>query len=136
MASKATLNKRDYTIGEMAELSGLSVHTLRWYEAQGLFPQDIRRTPGGQRIFDTDAALWLVLLTRLRESGMPVADMARYSDLVRAGDGNESKRIELMEAHASSLDTKIEELIAYREVIRDKIAFYRQALVEEPLEKF
>ncbi|GAA5229984.1 MerR family transcriptional regulator [Arthrobacter cryoconiti] len=133
MANNAALSKRDNTIGEMADLSGLSVHTLRWYEAQGLFPRDIRRTPGGQRIFDTDAALWLMLLTRLRESGMPVADMAKYSDLVRAGDGNESERIELMEAHASSLDTKIEELIAYRQVIRDKIVFYRQALVEKPL---
>lgn len=50
----------------------------------------------GRRIFGDAAVRWLTLLTRLRESGMSVADMARYSDLVRAGDGNEADRLTLM----------------------------------------
>ena len=128
MTAEATIAERTYTIGELATISGLSVHALRWYEAQGLFPRDIPRTPGGQRIFGDEAVRWLALLNRLRDSAMPVADMARYSQLVRAGEGNEADRIALMESHARSLDAQIEELIASREVIRDKITFYRQAV--------
>ncbi|MCI4658293.1 MerR family transcriptional regulator [Cryobacterium zhongshanensis] len=128
MTAEATIAERTYTIGELAAISGLSVHALRWYEAQGLFPRDIPRTPGGQRIFGDEAVRWLALLNRLRDSAMPVADMARYSQLVRAGEGNEADRIALMESHARSLDAQIEELIASREVIRDKITFYRQAV--------
>ena len=128
MTAEATIAEHTYTIGELAAISGLSVHALRWYEAQGLFPRDIPRTPGGQRIFGDEAVRWLALLNRLRDSAMPVADMARYSELVRAGEGNEADRIALMESHARSLDAQIEELIASREVIRDKITFYRQAV--------
>ena len=128
MTAEATTAERTYTIGELAAISGLSVHALRWYEAQGLFPRDIPRTPGGQRIFGDEAVRWLALLNRLRDSAMPVADMARYSQLVRAGEGNEADRIALMESHARSLDAQIEELIASREVIRDKITFYRRAV--------
>jgi DNA-binding transcriptional MerR regulator len=128
MMAEATIAERTYTIGELAAISGLSVHTLRWYEAQGLFPRDIPRTPGGQRIFGDEAVRWLALLNRLRDSAMPVADMAEYSRLVRAGEGNEADRIALMESHARSLDAQIEELIACREVIRDKITFYRRAV--------
>jgi len=128
MTAEATIAEHTYTIGELAAISGLSVHALRWYEAQGLFPRDIPRTPGGQRIFGDEAVRWLALLNRLRDSAMPVADMARYSQLVRAGEGNEANRIALMESHARSLDAQIEELIASREVIRDKITFYRRAV--------
>lgn len=130
MAAETPTEERSYTIGELAALAGLSVHTLRWYEAQGLFPRDVPRTSGGRRVFTADAVRWLALLTRLRESGMPVADIARYADLVRAGEGNEADRIALMEAHAASLDTQIEELLACREVIRGKIASYRLALAD------
>jgi hypothetical protein len=61
---------------------------------------------------------------------MPVAEMARYSDLVRADKGNEAERIALMECHARTLERQIEALIACREVICDKIDSYRGALAE------
>jgi DNA-binding transcriptional MerR regulator len=77
VVAEATATGRAYTIGELADISGLSVHTLRWYESQGLFPRDVPRTTGGQRIFSDESVRWLALLTRLRESGMPVADMAK-----------------------------------------------------------
>lgn len=115
------VSERTYTLGELADLAGLSVHTLRWYESQGLFPRDVPRTSSGRRIFNDEAVRWLALLRRLRESGMPVAEMAAYSKLVRAGAVSEAARIELMESHARSLDAQIQELIACREVIRRKI---------------
>jgi DNA-binding transcriptional MerR regulator len=128
MTRVETSADQTYTIGELAQRAGLSVHTLRWYESQGLFPRDVPRSSGGRRIFNEEAVRWLALLTRLRDSGMPIADMARYSHLVRDGDGNEAERIALMEDHARSLDRQIAELIACREIINDKITSYRQTL--------
>lgn len=120
---------QDYSIGELADITGLSVHTLRWYESRGLFPRDVPRTSGGRRFYGPETIGWLTLITRLRESGMPVAEMAKYSALVRAGEGNEPQRIALMEAHATALDDQIEALIACRAVIGGKIDTYRTALV-------
>lgn len=117
-----------YSIGELAEIVGMSVHTLRWYESEGLFPREVPRTAGGRRIFNDEAVRWLALLSRLRESGMPIAELAKYSCLVRAGEGNEAERIALMEAHADSLDAQIAELIACRAVIRGKVDSYREDL--------
>jgi DNA-binding transcriptional MerR regulator len=123
--------ERTYSIGELAEVTGMSVHTLRWYESRGLFPRPVPRTSGGRRIFNQEAVRWLALLSRLRESGMPVAELAEYSRLVSAGTGNEAERIALMEAHARSLDAQIEELIACRAVIRGKIDTYCETLSAE-----
>lgn len=118
-----------YSIGELAELSGMSVHTLRWYESQGLFPRAVPRSSGGRRIFNDEAVRWLALLSRLRESGMPVAQIAEYSRLVGEGAGNEAERIALMEAHARSLDAQIDELVACRAVILGKVDNYRASLL-------
>lgn len=60
---------------------------------------------------------------------MPVAEMANYSALVRAGEGNEPERIALMEAHAAALDEQIQALMASRAVIGGKIDAYRTALI-------
>ena len=130
MTLSAMETRRTYSIGELAELTNLSVHTLRWYETQGLFPRPVPRTSGGRRAYDHATIGWLSLLTRLRESGMPVAEMAKYAELVRAGAGNEHERIALMEAHAQALDAQIRELIACRGVIDHKIDLYRTALRE------
>jgi len=126
-----TLSDADqaHSIGELADITGLSVHTLRWYESQGLFPRDVPRTSGGRRAYGPETVGWLTLITRLRESGMPVAEMAKYSALVRAGDGNEPERIALMEAHAAALDDQIQALLACRAVIGGKIDAYRTSLI-------
>src|SRR5262249_17000977 len=74
-----------YTISEVAEHTGLSAHTLRWYERIGLMPH-VDRTHTGQRRFTNRDLDWLNLVTKLRLTGMPVADMVRYAELVREGD--------------------------------------------------
>lgn len=73
-----------YTISEVADHTGLSAHTLRWYERIGLMPH-VDRTHTGQRRFTNRDLDWLGLVAKLRLTGMPVADMVRYAELVRAG---------------------------------------------------
>lgn len=122
---------RTYSIGELADRTGMSVHTLRWYESRGLFPADVPRTTGNRRVYGEEAVLWLRLLARLRASGMPVAEIRKYSDLVRAGKGNEGERLALLEAHLCALDEQVAQIAAAREAIRAKICDYRRMLVEQ-----
>src|SRR5882757_4178575 len=74
-----------YTISEVAGITGLSAHTLRWYERIGLMPH-VDRSHTGQRRFSNRDLDWLAFVGKLRLTGMPVADMVAYAEMVRAGD--------------------------------------------------
>jgi DNA-binding transcriptional MerR regulator len=86
-----------WSISEAAEKCGLSQHTLRWYERIGLIGPVSRDGDGRRRFSDADVD-WLTVITRLRETGMPVRDMRRYAELVRSG-GGETERLELLKRH-------------------------------------
>ena len=60
-------------IGEAAQITGLSVDTLRYYERAGLI-DPVRRERNGRRYEETDL-LWLAFLRRLRATGMPIAQV-------------------------------------------------------------
>jgi len=116
----------EWGIREVAEKVGLSEHTLRWYERIGLLDR-IERGPDGRRRFGQKDLDWILLLTRLRATGMPVKDMQRYAELVRAGAG-EAERLELLSEHRSRVRAA---LIAQQECLQmldTKIRIYRRAL--------
>jgi DNA-binding transcriptional MerR regulator len=113
-----------YSPGQVADKTGFSLDTLRYYERIGLL-DDIARTPGGRRSFTDDDIDWLGVLRCLRETGMPIAQMLRYAELCREGDGTIAERITLLEAHDRAVDLQIRELRTQQQHIRDKIAWYR-----------
>src|SRR5690348_2913676 len=86
------------TVGEAAAKVGLSVHTLRWYEQEGLVAP-VGRDAAGRRRYSPDDLDWLQLLTRLRGTGMPVREMRRYAELVRSGDATVTERLRLFDEH-------------------------------------
>ncbi|BCJ55267.1 MerR family transcriptional regulator [Actinoplanes sp. NBRC 14428] len=112
-----------YTPGEVAEKTGFSLDTLRYYERIGLL-DGIARTAGGQRIFDDDDVAWLNILRCLRDTGMPIARMRRYADLSR-DPSTAAERRELLEEHDDAITRRIDELILRRAHIREKIRYYR-----------
>jgi DNA-binding transcriptional MerR regulator len=65
------------------------------------------------------------VLRCLRDTGMPIAQMLRYAQLCRSGDGTIAERISLLETHDRAVDRQIRELRAQQRNIRDKIAWYR-----------
>jgi DNA-binding transcriptional MerR regulator len=67
-------------IGQLSELTGRSIHTLRWHEAQGLIPGVIRDA-GGRRQFSEQHVAWIALMDRLRRTGMSIAQMRQYTQL-------------------------------------------------------
>ena len=90
-----------WSISEAAKKCGLSPHTLRWYERIGLLDR-VQRTADGRRRFCDRDLEWLSLITKLRDTGMPVKDMQRYAELVRSGAGH-AERLELLTRHRAEV---------------------------------
>jgi len=119
---------RRWSIGEVAERTGLSVHALRFYEREGLLVGPVHRTSGGRRKYASTDVDWLLICVRLRESGMPLAELRRFADLVRQGPGNEVERLRLLDAHQRRVEAQIAALEECREVIAWKVGVYAEHL--------
>ncbi|MET9922949.1 MerR family transcriptional regulator [Streptomyces sp. NPDC006435] len=115
-----------YTISEVAAFTGLTAHTLRWYERIGLMPH-VDRSHTGQRRFTNRDLDWLTFVGKLRLTGMPVADMVRYAELLREGEHTFEQRQELLEATRRDVRTRIAELQDTLAVLDHKIDFYASA---------
>ena len=112
-----------YGIGEVAARTGLSQHTLRWYERIGLMAY-VDRDHAGQRRFTERDLGWLELIGRLRTTGMSVADMVRYAELVRAGEATFPERLAMFRKTREDVLAKIAELQQTVAVLDKKIASY------------
>ncbi|MEU3885802.1 MerR family transcriptional regulator [Streptomyces sp. NPDC029041] len=115
-----------YTISEVVAFTGLTAHTLRWYERIGLMPH-IDRSHTGQRRYTNRDLDWLDLVGKLRLTGMPVADMVRYAELVREGDHTYAERFELLKTTREDVLARIDELRGTLAVLDRKISFYADA---------
>jgi len=116
------------SIAEAARRTGVSVHTLRYYERAGLVVTAVDRTAGGRRRYHQLDLDWIVICTRLRATGMPIKTIRRYAQLVSAGPGNEQERLALLEAHRADVTAKLAEIQENLELIDHKIGVYRGRL--------
>jgi DNA-binding transcriptional MerR regulator len=119
-----------FTPGQVAEQTGFSLDTLRYYERIGLL-DDIARNSGGQRVFTEDDVAWLRILRCLRETGMPIQRMVRYAELARGGDETVAERLELLREHDRDIDEKIATLRDEQDHIRSKIAYYQRTMAAQ-----
>ena len=115
------------TISEAAEASGLTAHTLRYYERAGLL-DPIGREAGGRRRYDDADLARIGFLTKLRATGMPIRTVREYADLLREGDGNERARLTLLEEHRDAVRERLAEMERHLELIDFKIDTYREKL--------
>lgn len=116
------------SIAEAARLSGVSVHTLRYYEHSGMMPTVPVRTSGGTRRYRAAELEWIHTCTKLRSLGMSTALIRRYVELVRAGPGNEAERLVLLETHRDHVLDRLASLTQDLALIDGKIDVYRQRL--------
>ena len=119
---------RGVSIAEAARRTGVSVHTLRYYERAGLVVTAVDRTSGGRRRYHQLDLDWIVICTRLRATGMPIRTIRRYAELVSAGPGNEQERLALLEAHRAEVTAKLAELQENLKLIDHKIDVYQGRL--------
>ncbi len=116
------------SIAEAARRTGVSAHTLRYYERAGLVVTTVDRTAGGRRRYQQLDLDWITVCTRLRATGMPIKTIRRYAQLVSAGHGNERERLAIMEAHRADVTAKLAEIQENLKLIDHKINVYRGRL--------
>lgn len=117
-------------IGELAKRSGLSAHTIRYYERIGLLPYAFR-DQSGQRDYDTDILAWIEFLNRLKTTGMPVRQMLRYAALRERGDATEMERCDLLVEHRQNVRAHVAALQNSLQVLDVKIAGYASAFKKD-----
>ncbi|HEX3784853.1 MAG TPA: MerR family transcriptional regulator [Pseudonocardiaceae bacterium] len=116
------------SIGQVAERTGLSVDALRFYEREGLMTNPVGRDTAGRRVYSEGDLEWLTICTRLRASGMPLTAIKQYTELVRAGSGNEPARLALLREHQDRVAARIKELTECFELISYKVEVYAEHL--------
>lgn len=115
------------SIAEAAERTGLTTHTLRYYERDGLMLNGVGRSSSGHRVYTEADLTWITMLTRLRATGMPIREVRAYAVLCRAGDGNESDRLALLQAHRARVLAQLAEVTEHLGAIDNKIGIYQEA---------
>ena len=120
------------SIAEAAEKTGLTAHTLRYYERDGLMLAAVDRSTSGHRRYSERDLTWIELITRLRSTGMPISDVRRYAALVRAGDGTEAERLALLKAHRAHVEAQLVEVTGHLRAIDYKIALYENKVTPAP----
>jgi DNA-binding transcriptional MerR regulator len=120
--SAIAVQEQRYTIAEVAALTGVTPHTLRYYERIGLL--DIDRHESGHRRYSTDDVARIVFIGRLRATAMPIRDIQRYFTLVAGGPSTEGERLALLEAHRSAVRAHLHEVEAALNAIERKITRY------------
>jgi DNA-binding transcriptional MerR regulator len=115
------------SIGQVATRTGRSIHTIRWYEAQGLIP-GVVRDKGGRRRFSEYHVRWLDSMERLRLTGMSIAQMRAYTDLARQGSVTLRQRRALLAEHKARVRKSIEKWSAALALIDAKVEFYDEWL--------
>lgn len=120
-----------YTIAETAARTGLSVHTLRYYERAGLLPHVERSQSNGHRRYSENDLTFIEFLKRLRATGMPIAQMQRYACLMRLGSASLEERRAMLISHGEQVRAQLAELQANLAAIDWKIEHYRQLGLEK-----
>ncbi len=129
------IQKDRLTIQEVAQATGLSAHTLRYYERVGLI-HPIGREGNSHRRYTPDDVGWIDFLTKLRATGMSIKDMQKYAALQRQGDATLPERLEMLKVLRDKVETHMEELNEHLKLIYYKIDIYQQIVTEKELENF
>jgi DNA-binding transcriptional MerR regulator len=130
MSSPEQTRHETYTIAEVAERTGLSAHTLRYYERAGLI-DPVGRSTAGRRTYGAADLERIAFLMRLRHTGMSIADMTRFAEYLRQGPASIPDRLKVLREHRERLHERIEDLQENGRALDHKIAFYEDRLAEQ-----
>ena len=118
-----------YSIREVCEKTGLPSHTLRYYEKEGLLT-NVSRSTGGFRQYSDEDLEWLGLICCLKNTGMPLQEIARFVRLAHQGDYTLGERVELLKAHREQIVSRMEEMQRYLDKITWKVNYFSGKLQE------
>ena len=110
------------SIAEMSERTGVSAHTLRYYERVGLL--EVERDAAGHRSYTARDFGRVVFLSRLRMTGISMRELQRYVALAGEGDRTVPQRLAMLQAHRDTVRAQIAELEFALRTIELKIDVY------------
>ena len=118
-----------YSIQDVSKKTGLSAHTLRYYEKERLLV-DVERTPGGFRQYSDADLESLNLICCLKNTGMSLQEITRFLELTHQGDQTLSERVELLRAHREQVINRMREMQIYLDKVTWKLNFFSEKLRE------
>ena len=116
----------DYSIGEFSKVTGLGIHTLRYYEHESLIIP--LRNASNRRRYSEKDIVWIAFIKRLKATGMPIKEIKKYAALRAKGDATLSERMEMLVRYRQSLNEQIRQLQEHEAKLDEKIAFYQQEI--------
>ncbi len=116
-----------YSIGQAAQMTGLTAHTLRYYEKEGLLPF-VKKSGSGLRVFSDSDIGWLQMIECLKGVGMPLKGIKQYIDWFIEGDSTLEKRLQMFKEQKVSLEAQMAQLQKHMNKINYKINLYSKAV--------
>ena len=116
-----------YSIQDVSKKTGLSAHTLRYYEKEGLI-SGVERTQGGFRQYSDEDLEALGLICCLKNTGMSLQEIARFMELTHQGDHTLRERVELLRAHREDVLERVSEMQRYLDKVTRKLNFFTEKL--------
>ncbi len=123
-----------YSIQDVSKKTGLTAHTLRYYEKEGLL-SPVGRSQGGFRQYTDEDLERLGLICCLKNTGMSIQEIARFVQLTREGDHTLEERVGLLKAHRDQVLERIAEMQKYLEKVTWKLNFFTEKLRTYEAEK-
>ncbi|WP_037463551.1 MerR family transcriptional regulator [Shimazuella kribbensis] len=117
-----------YTIGEVAQLVGISTHTLRYYEKENIILPD--RNERGERKYTESHLQWLKFVLKLKETQMPITKIREYAYLFTKGENTVIDRLKLLEDHKSSIEIQLKTLGETNKMLEHKITSYKEMILK------
>ncbi len=114
-----------YSTKEVTEKFNLSMHTLRYYEKEGLLPS-IQRARNGTREYSEIDLEWLILIRCMRAAGMSIEYIRNYVELCKEGLSTVSKRKDIILLQKKILEEQKMELDKNLQVIYMKLRHYQE----------
>ena len=116
-----------YSIQEVSRRTGLTAHTLRFYEKEGLLP-GVERSPSGIRQYSEEDLELLGGICCLKNTGMSLREIARFMQLTKQGDSTLRERYALLEAHREEVLARMEEMQSHLDRVTRKLGAYGEKL--------
>ncbi|MBR4106213.1 MAG: MerR family transcriptional regulator [Alphaproteobacteria bacterium] len=116
-----------YSIGQVAKITGLTTHTLRYYDKFGLLPS-VGKNSAGLRRFTDDDLRWLNILECLKSTGLQLKDIKHYIDLSKQGDASLQERYQILLKQKKRVEEEMLKLKSNMEKLDFKIKYYETAL--------
>ena len=115
------------SIDQAAVATGISKHTLRYYEREGLLAP-IAKGSNGHRRYSEDDLGWIRFLQLLRATGMPIREMTAFVELTHAGDHTIGDRVEVLAHYREALVARMAADRDHLERLDLKLEYYRGVL--------